>query len=85
MKIVMRRFNTYMPFVWGENSEKLYFRKTTATLAEKIFAVTFKRPCQITQVSNTMDISLLTFGEKMEVGHILFPFFYVFLDKKWIF
>ena len=29
-------FNTYMPFVWGENSEKLYFRKTTATLAEKI-------------------------------------------------
>ena len=35
MKIVMRRFNTYMPFVWGENSEKLYLRKTTATSAEK--------------------------------------------------
>ena len=35
MKIVMRRFNTYMPFVWGENYEKLYFRKTTATSAEK--------------------------------------------------
>ena len=35
IKIVMRRFNTYMPFVWGENSEKLFFRKTTATLTEK--------------------------------------------------
>ena len=35
IKIVMRRFNTYMPFVWGENSEKLFFRTTTATLAEK--------------------------------------------------
>ena len=35
IKIVMRRFNTYMPFVWGENSEKLFYRKTTATLAEK--------------------------------------------------
>ena len=54
IKIVMRRFNTYMPFVWGENSEKLFFRKTTATL--------------------------LTFGDKMEVGHIFF--FLVFFDKK---
>ena len=31
----LRCFSTYMPFVWGENSEKLFFRKTTATLAEK--------------------------------------------------
>ena len=68
----MRRFNTYMPFVWGENSEKLFFSEDNSDFSRKEFAVTFKWPCQITQVSNTMDISLLTFGDKMEVGHIFF-------------
>ena len=63
MKIVKRRFNMYVPFVWEENSEK--FSDDNSCFSRKEFAVTFKQPFQITQVSNTMDmLTVLTFGKK---------------------
>ena len=48
---------------------RIGFSEDNSDFGRKEFAVTFKRPCQITQVSNIMDVSLLTFREKMEVGH----------------
>ena len=64
----------------GERTVRNCFSEDNSDFSRKEFAVTFKRPCQITQVSNTMDISLLTFGDKMEVGHIFF--FWYFLTKN---